>query len=126
MRRPIVAGPPPAGPYSPAIVATGPLVFISGQLPIDPATGAPGGGSFREQAERVFAQLGVLLAAAGSGWPHAVKLTVLLADLRDFAEFNAVARQHLVEPYPARTTSQSGLPPGVALEVDCIAVVPPA
>lgn len=124
MHRPIVAGPPPAGPYSPAIVASGPLLFISGQLPTDEATGAIGGGSFGEQAERVFNQIGALLAAAGSGWPHVVKLTVLLADLRDYAEFNAVSRRWLAQPFPARTTAQSALPPGVALEVDCIAVVP--
>lgn len=125
MRRPIAAGAPPAGPYSPAIVADGPLVFVSGQLPVDPATGKPGGGDFREQAERAFEQLAQLLAAAGSGWPHVVKLTVLLADLRDYAELNAVSRRWLVPPFPARTTAQVGLPPGVLIEVDCIAQVPP-
>ena len=123
MHRPIVEGPAPAGPYTPAIVADGPFVFVSGQLPVDPDTGKPGGGSFREQADRVFAQITRLLAAAGSGWPHVVKLTVLLADLRDYAEFNAVSRDHLGQPYPARTTAQSALPPGVLLEVDCIARV---
>lgn len=125
MRRPITTGAPPAAPYSPAIVASGPLVFVSGQLPVDPATGRPGGGGFGEQAARVFEQLTHLLVAAGSGWPHVVKLTVLLADLRDYAGFNEVSRRWLVEPYPARTTAQSALPPGVLLEVDCIAVVPP-
>lgn len=125
MRRSIAAGAPPAAPYSPAIVAGGPMVFVSGQLPLDPATGRPGGGSFREQTERVFEQLTALLSAAGTDWAHAVKLTVFLADLGDYAEFNAVASRWLVAPFPARTTAQSALPPGVGLEVDCIAVVPP-
>lgn len=121
MRTPIAEGPAPAAPYSPAIVADGPFVFVSGQLPVDPASGRPGGGDFREQADRVFAQISRLLAAAGSGWAHVVKLNVFLADLKDYAEFNAASRAHLVEPYPARTTAQSALPPGVLLEVDCIA-----
>lgn len=122
--RPIQPGPAPAAPYTPAVVATGPLVFVSGQLPIDPATGRPGGGSFGEQAERVFIQIGALLEAAGSGWPHVVKLTVFLTDLRDYAELGDVSRRFLREPYPARTCAQSTLPPGVLLEVDCIAEVP--
>jgi 2-iminobutanoate/2-iminopropanoate deaminase len=123
MHHPIVEGPAPAGPYSPAIVADGPFVFVSGQLPVDPATGRPGGGTFREQADRVFDQITRLLAAAGSGWPQVVKLTVFLADLRDYGEFNAISGGRLVAPYPARTTAQSALPPGVLLEVDCIARV---
>jgi 2-iminobutanoate/2-iminopropanoate deaminase len=122
--RPISAGPPPAAPYSPAVVTGGPLVFVSGQLPVDPATGEPGGGSFREQAERVFSQIDRLLRAAGSGWPHVVKLTVFLADLRDYAELGEVTRARLAAPYPARTCAQSALPPGVLLVVDCVAEVP--
>jgi 2-iminobutanoate/2-iminopropanoate deaminase len=115
--------PPPKGPYSPAIVAAGPMVFISGQLPLDPASGRPIAGDFRRQATVVFTQLSRLLAAAGSGWPQVVKLTVILADLADFAEFGEVSREFLVEPFPARTTLQATLPPGVRLEVDCTALV---
>ncbi len=119
MRTPIhdVQAPRPKGPYSQAIVAAGPMVFISGQLPAH-------GGDFRDQATQVFSQLTRLLAAAGSGWPHVVKLTVILADLADFAALGDVSRDFLVEPYPARTTLQATLPPGVALEVDCTALVP--
>ena len=114
--------PRPKGPYSQAIVAAGPMVFISGQLPLDPATGRARGGDFRGQATQVFTQLSQLLAAAGSGWAQGVKLTVILADLGDFAEFGEVSRGFLVAPFPARTTLQATLPPGVALEVDCIAL----
>src|SRR5687767_11263215 len=101
--------PPPKGPYSQAMIAAGPMVFISGQLPLDPATGRPTGASFREQATQVFTQIGRLLAVAGSGWPRVVKLTVILADLKDFAELGEVSHAFLVEPYPARTTLQATL-----------------
>ncbi len=118
MRTPIHAEqvPPPKGPYSQAIVAAGPTVYISGQLPAS-------AGSFAEQAEQVFTQIDHLLRAAGSAWSRVVKLTVVLADLRDYAELGEVSRRWLVEPYPARTTLQSALPPGVGLEVDCTALV---
>jgi 2-iminobutanoate/2-iminopropanoate deaminase len=115
--------PRPKGPYSQAIVAAGPMVFISGQLPLDPGTGRPIGGDFVQQATQVFTQLSHLLAAAGSDWSRVVKLTVVLADLAHFADFGDVSRNFLVAPFPARTTLQATLPPGVALEVDCIALV---
>src|SRR5688572_22792884 len=109
MRNPIVDDrvPRPRGPYSQAIVAAGPMVFISGQLPLDPATGLPTGGAFRQQATQVFTQLSHLLATAGSDWSQVVKLTVILADLADFAEFGDVSRGFLVAPFPARTTLQA-------------------
>lgn len=126
MRTPIFDGPPPRGPYTPVIVAAGPMAFVSGQLPIDPATGELLRASFREQAELVFANVTRLLRAAGTDWPHVVKLSVFLADLGDFAGLNEIARRFVVEPYPARTTIQAVLPPGVGLELDCVALVPTA
>lgn len=125
MRHPVSSAlaPAPAGPYSQGIVAAGPLVFLAGQLPLDPVTGAVAGQTFAEQAARVFDQLGHLLVSAGSSWSQVVRLGVFLADLRDYAALNDVSRRYLVAPYPARTCAQSMLPPGVLLEVDCIAQV---
>ncbi len=125
MRRPVTCAhaPAPAGPYSQGIISAGPLVFLSGQLPLDLATGRVVAGSFGEQATRVFDQLGHLLTSAGSDWAQVVKLGVFLADLRDYAEFGTVSQRYLIAPYPARTCAASQLPPGVLLEVDCIARV---
>ena len=113
----------PQGPYSQAIVADGPQVYVSGQGPVDPESGELRLGSFREQAELTFRNIGALLEAAGTSWEHVVKVNAYLADLANFAEFNEVYKQYLREPYPARTTVQSGLN-RIAIEVDCIAVVP--
>jgi 2-iminobutanoate/2-iminopropanoate deaminase len=126
MRKQILSdrGAPPQGPYSPAIVTEGPLVFVSGQGPVDPDTGEMRPGSFREQAELTFQNVSVLLEAAGTSWEHAVKVGVFLADLGNFAEMNEIYRRYLTPPFPARTTVEAGLAPGMAIEVDCIAVVP--
>jgi 2-iminobutanoate/2-iminopropanoate deaminase len=125
MRTPIYTakGAKPQGPYSQAIVADGPQVYVSGQGPVDPESGELRLGSFREQAELTFQNIGTLLEAAGTSWEHVVKVNAYLADLGDFAEFNEVYKQYLTEPYPARTTVQSGLN-RIAIEVDCSAVVP--
>ena len=113
----------PGGPYSQAIVAEGAYVFVAGQGPADPETGELRLGSFREQAEQTLKNIGVLLEAAGSSFEHVVKVHAYLADLSDFAEFNEVYRQFFTDPYPARTTVGVNLP-RIALEVDCIAIVP--
>jgi 2-iminobutanoate/2-iminopropanoate deaminase len=113
----------PQGPYSQAIVAQGTLVFVSGQGPIDPESGTFRPGSFREQAELTFRNVGTLLEAAGASWADVVKVSIFLADFGDFGELNEVYRRYFQEPYPARTTVQAGLGP-IAIEVDCIAVVP--
>ena len=125
MRIPITSdkGAPPQGAYTPAIVAQGPMVFISGQGPVDPETGELRLGSFREQAELTFQNIGALLEAAGTSWEHVVKVSAFLADMGDFPEFNQVYRQFMSEPFPARTTVQAGLN-RIAIEVDCIALVP--
>lgn len=123
MRKQIFAakGAEPKGPYSQAIVADGPMVYVSGQGPVDPESGQFRFGSFREQAELTFQNVATLLEAAGSSWAHAVKVGIFLADLGNFAEMNEIYQRYLQAPCPARTTVQAGLPPGMAIEVDCIA-----
>ena len=116
-------GAPPAGIYSQGIVADGPVAYIAGQGPLDPATGQHVEGGFREQATRVFDNLTILLEAAGTSWEHVTKVGVFLADLSDFAEMNEVYQQYVTKPYPARTTVGCQLP-NILIEVDCIAVVP--
>lgn len=127
MRTPISTpnAPAPKGIYSQAIVADGPLVFVAGQGPADPATGDLKLGSFREQAERTFRNVGAILEAAGSGWAHVTKVNVYLADMKHFAEMNEIYRTFVPQPWPARTTVGAALGQ-IAIEVDCVAVVPPA
>jgi 2-iminobutanoate/2-iminopropanoate deaminase len=123
-------GAKPMGPYSQAIVADGPTVYVSGQGPVDPATGELVLGSFREQAELALSNVGTLLEAAGSSWAHVVRVGIFLADLGNFAELNEIYGQYVKDPYPARTTVEAGLPvrdgKQMEIEVDCIAVVPEA
>jgi 2-iminobutanoate/2-iminopropanoate deaminase len=116
-------GAKPVGIYSQGIVASGPTVYISGQGPINPETGQLVKGSFREEAERVFQNLTILLEAAGTSWANVTKVGVFLADLSNFAEMNQVYQQFVTKPYPARTTVGAQLP-GIAIEVDVIAVLP--
>lgn len=114
----------PQGPYSQAMVAEGKTVYVSGQGPVDPETGEMQLGTFREQAELAFKNVGTLLEAAGTSWANAVRVGVFLADLGNFPEMNEIYETYLTKPFPARTTVQVGLPPKMAIEVDCIAVVP--
>lgn len=127
MRKPITTdkAPKPRGPYTPAIVASGPTVYVSSQGPIDPVTNQLCTGSFQEQAELVFQNVGALLDAAGTSWQHAVKVTVYLADFSNFAAMNAAYQKYITEPYPARTTVHSAIGQN-AIAVDCIAVIPEA
>lgn len=114
--------PKPRGPYTPAIVASGPTVYISAQGPFDPATGAAQMESFGAQARQVFDNVSALLDAAGSSWANAVKVTVYLADFADFAEMNEIYENYVSAPYPARTTVRSQIGQS-AIAVDCIALV---
>ncbi len=125
MRKPIFAekGARPIGPYSPAIVAAGPLVFISGQGPVDPQTGTFDKEDFRAQAQQVFQNITALLEAAGTSWANVVKVGVFLSDMRHFAVMNEVYSTYVTAPYPARTTVQAQLPLGIDIEVDCIALL---
>jgi 2-iminobutanoate/2-iminopropanoate deaminase len=114
--------PRPVGPYSQA-VASGDWIFVSGQVPLDPATGALVEGEIEAQAERVLANLRAILEAAGSSLADVVRTTVYLADLGDFPRMNAVYARHFAsEPAPARSTIQAArLPLGARIEIDAIA-----
>jgi 2-iminobutanoate/2-iminopropanoate deaminase len=112
------AAPQPIGPYSQALVA-GPFVFVSGQGPLDPATGAQPDG-VEAQTHQVMKNLRTILEAAGASMSDVVKSTVHLANLDDFATFNGVYAQYFTEPYPTRTTVGSSLL-GILVEIDVIA-----
>jgi 2-iminobutanoate/2-iminopropanoate deaminase len=115
--------PKPIGPYSQA-VRYGSLVFTSGQIPIDPATGNLVTGDIVKETEQVFANLAAVLAAAGTSLERAVKTTVFLTDMGLFAKVNEVYARHFKEPFPARSTVQvAALPKGVSVEVEIVAEV---
>lgn len=110
------------GPYSQAKV-TGSLVFVSGQIPVDPATGAVAGESIEEQAEQSCKNVGAILTAAGSGYDKVVKTVCFLSDMGDFAAFNAVYEKYFVSR-PARScVAVKELPKGVKCEVEAIAEI---
>lgn len=110
------------GPYVQA-VRVGDLVFVSGQIPIDPATGGIVEGTIEEQTHRVMRNLAAILQAAGSSLERVVKTTVFLADLNDFARMNEVYAQYFPGQKPARSTVQvARLPRDVKIEVDAVAV----
>ena len=109
------------GPYSPAIRA-GQLLFVSGQVPIDPATGQMIDGDIAAQTRRVFENIGALLTAGGRAFADVARTTVFLADMNDFAAMNEVYGQYFSEPYPARATVQvARLPKDARVEIDVIA-----
>ena len=125
MRQVVTApdAPKAMGAYSPAIKA-GNLLFVSGQIPLDPSTGALIDGDIAAQTEQVMRNVGALLRAAGVGFDHVVRTTVFLADMNDFAAMNEVYSRHIVAPPPARATVQvARLPRDVKIEVDAIAVL---
>ena len=110
------------GPYSQAIETDG-YLFTSGQIPINPATGEVEGTTIEEQAEQVMKNIGAVLEAAGLDFSHVVKTTCFLADLADFAAFNAVYGKYFPEAAPARSCfAVAGLPKGAKLEVENICV----
>jgi 2-iminobutanoate/2-iminopropanoate deaminase len=109
-------------PYSQAMIS-GDLVFVSGQVPIDPATGSLVEGGVAEQTAQVLANLSAVLEEAGSGLGSALKTTVFLTDLGTFAAMNEVYGRHFSAPFPARSTIEvSALPAGASIEIECIAV----
>jgi 2-iminobutanoate/2-iminopropanoate deaminase len=114
------------GPYSQGVIATGRrLVFCSGQIPLDPATGEMvGAGDVRAQAERVMQNLAAVLAAGGASWADVAKTTIFLADLQDFGTVNEVYARYFPSQPPARATVQAaGLPKGALVEIEAIAVL---
>jgi 2-iminobutanoate/2-iminopropanoate deaminase len=111
------------GPYSQAIRAGG-LLFISGQVPIDPATGSLITGDIAAQAHRVLRNIGEILKAAGLSYDAVVRTTVFLADMNDFAAMNEVYAGYFSQPAPARSTVQAArLPRDARIEIDVVAVV---
>jgi 2-iminobutanoate/2-iminopropanoate deaminase len=111
------------GPYSQAIKANG-MVFCSGQIPIDPATGDFVSDDIAEQTEQVFRNLSSVLEAAGCGLGSVVKTTVFLADMSDFAAMNEIYAKYFTENKPARATVQAAkLPRDAKVEIECIAVL---
>ena len=111
------------GPYSQGVVANG-LLFTAGQIALDPGTGQVVAGNVVAQTERVLANLGAILAAAGASWGDVVKTTVYLHDMNDFPLVNEAYARILGDARPARSTVQvSALPRGVLVEIDAVARV---
>ena len=110
------------GPYSQAIDSGAGLVFVSGQLPIDPATGAFPEGGVSEQTRQSLTNAKAILEEAGLGLQTVVKTTVFLADMGDFAAMNEVYAQFFASPFPARSAvAVKTLPKGALVEIECIA-----
>jgi len=108
------------GPYSQA-VRVGPMVYISGQIPLDPVTGQLVTGDIELEIRRVFDNLKAVAAAAGGSLAHAVRVTIYLTDLGNFGKVNEIMAQYLPQPWPSRVTvGVSQLPRGARVEIDCI------
>lgn len=116
------SAPQAIGPYSQAIRA-GNTVYLSGQIPLDPATGSMVTGGFEAEARRAFENLKAVAGAAGASLDHAVRVTIYLTDLANFPVVNGIMSEYFREPYPARVTiGVASLPRGAQVEVDCILV----
>lgn len=112
------------GPYSQAIAANG-MLYISGQIPLDPATGQLLEGDTAAQARLVLANLEAILQAGGCTFADVVRSTIFLIDLNDFAAVNAAYAEKFTAPFPARVTIQvAALPRGSKVEIDAIALIP--
>jgi 2-iminobutanoate/2-iminopropanoate deaminase len=115
-------GPAAIGPYSHGVWA-GDLLFLSGQTPIDPATGKLVEGGVTEQTAQVFSNLEAVVADAGLSMADVVKCTVFLTTMEDFPEMNAVYGSRFAEPFPARSTvAVAGLPLGARVEIELVAL----
>lgn len=115
------SAPAAIGPYSQAI-SIGNLVYTSGQIPLDPATGKLVSGGIAEQSHQALKNLGSVLTAAGLGFENVVKTTVFLADMADFAEFNGIYAQYFTGDCPARSCVQvAALPAGAKVEIEAVA-----
>ena len=111
------------GPYSQAVDSGAGLVFLSGQLPIDPATGAFPEGGVKEQTRQSLLNVAAILREAGLGLGSVVKTTVYLSDMGDFAAMNGVYAEFFSAPFPARSAvAVKALPKGALVEIECIAV----
>ena len=111
------------GPYSQGIAASGQILFVSGQIPIDPATGAFAAEDIQGQTEQSLKNVGAILAEAGFGYEDVVKTTVLLADIADFGPMNEVYAKYFTGDCPARAAfAVKDLPKGALVEIEAIAV----
>ena len=117
------SAPAPVGPYSQAIRHAG-VVYLSGQIPLDPASGKLVGDDIEAQTERVLENLRAVLTEAGCGFLQLLRVSVFLIDMREFPRFNAVYARILGDARPARSTVQvAALPLGARIEIDAIAAV---
>lgn len=117
------SAPAAIGPYSQGVAASGKIVFVSGQLPIDPATGAFAAEDIQGQTEQSLKNVGAILAEAGYGYEDVVKTTVLLADIADFGPMNEVYARFFTGACPARAAfAVRDLPKGAKVEIEAIAV----
>jgi reactive intermediate/imine deaminase len=120
--------PAPVGTYSQAVVinpSPGKMVWVSGQIGLDPTTGTLVGDDFEAQARQVFQNLSAIALAAGGSLHDVVKLTLFLTDLSEFAKANAIMAEHFPEPYPARSAvGVASLPKGALFEADAVMVLP--
>lgn len=111
------------GPYSQGIAASGKMVFVSGQIPIDPATGAFAADDIKGQTDQSLKNVGAILAEAGFSYEDVVKTTVLLADIADFGPMNEVYAKYFTGDCPARAAfAVKDLPKGALVEIEAIAV----
>ncbi len=111
------------GPYSQAVRA-GSLLYVSGQIPLDPQTGELVGSDIESQTRRVLENLSAILKAGGSGLEHVVKTTIYLQDMQQFQKVNEIYGSYFKPPFPARATVEvARLPRNVQVEIDCIAQV---
>ncbi len=118
--------PEPVGPYNQAIKAQGSLIFLAGQIPLDPETGSiVGDNDITQQTQQVMKNIAAILTAAGATWSHVVKTTVFLSDLTNFVPMNQVYSEYFpADTAPARACVEvSRLPKDVLVEIECIAVV---
>jgi len=119
--------PAPVGPYNQAIAAKGTLLFVAGQIPLNPETGEiVGENDITQQTQQVMANLGAILKEAGTGWENVVKTSVFLSDLNNFVPMNQVYASYFDEATaPARACVEvARLPKDVLVEIDCIAILP--
>lgn len=117
--------PTPVGPYNQAIAASGRMLFVAGQIPLDSQTGEIVAGDIAEQTKQVMKNIEAILNEAGADWNNVVKTSIFLTDLANFAEINRIYSQYFSkEAAPARSCVEvSRLPKDVPLEIECIAMV---
>lgn len=116
-------GPPPVGPYSPGVISNG-FLFVSGQIPLNPKTGEFVTDSFENQARQTLENLKGIIESAGATLNDAVKITIYLSDIQNFAALNSIYEEYFMESKPARACIQAAaLPKNVDIEIDAIVEV---